>query len=377
MTTHYDLNDDSVVVVIGSGAGGGTISRQLTQSGVKVVCLEAGKRMTLGDIVNNETEMFNKLSWLDRRIGEGDAEPGLPIWSCKTVGGTTTHWTANCPRFRAFEFRAKSTYGELDDTNLADWPLSLDDISPYYDIAEEMLGVTGTNGIPLLPPSNNYKVMEAGGKKIGYTDIDTYQMAINSQARSGRPGCMQLGFCSSGCAINAKWTTLFNHIPQAEATGYFDLRPESMVTKIVTNDEGKAVAVRYIDANGVVKEQKARVVCVAGNVAETTRLLLNSKTDLFPNGLANSSDQVGRNYMHHVTSMVFAVMPGEVNMFKGTQTAGVIRDEIRHDPSRGFSAGFQFHTLNLGPEQIAKTLVENGWGKDYADAMEHYKNMAG
>ena len=377
MAATYDLNDESVVVIIGSGAGGGTLSRQLSINGVKVVCLEAGPRLTLGDIVNDETEMFLKLSWLDRRIGNGDAPDGMPVWSCKTVGGTTAHWTANCPRFREYEFNADSHYGDMDDTNFVDWPFGLDEMAPYYDVAENMLGVTGTNNIPLLPPSNNFKVMEAGAKKIGYTDIDTYHMAINSRPRDGRPACLQMGFCSSGCAINAKWTTLFNHIPQAEQTDFFDLRAESMVTKILMDDEGKATGVRYIDNNGVVKEQKARVVCVAANVVETTRLLLNSKTEQFPNGLANSSDQVGRNYMRHVMSQIFALMPGEVNMYKGTQTAGVIRDEVRHDPSRGFSAGFQLHLLSLGPEQVAKTLVDNGWGKNYADLMENYNKLAG
>ena len=252
MAATYDLNDESVVVIIGSGAGGGTLSRQLSINGVKVVCLEAGPRLTLGDIVNDETEMFLKLSWLDRRIGNGDAPDGMPVWSCKTVGGTTAHWTANCPRFREYEFNADSHYGDMDDTNFVDWPFGLDEMAPYYDVAENMLGVTGTNNIPLLPPSNNFKVMEAGAKKIGYTDIDTYHMAINSRPRDGRPACLQMGFCSSGCAINAKWTTLFNHIPQAEQTDFFDLRAESMVTKILMDDEGKATGVRYIDNNGVV-----------------------------------------------------------------------------------------------------------------------------
>lgn len=374
---NFDLNDDSVVVIIGSGAGGGTMASELTKRGINVVCLEAGGRLQQSDIVNDTIEMFGKMSWMDYRVGEGYAPDGMPVWSCKLVGGTTAHWTACCPRFRGFEFKGKSTYGEMENTSLVDWPIDLETLTPYYEKAEDMLGVTGTNGIERLPPSNNYKVMEAGAKNIGYSDMDTYNMAINSKPRDGRASCLQLGFCASGCAMNAKWSTLFNHIPEAEATDNFDLRPNSMAIEITTNSEGRAAGVRYIDADGNIQEQKARVVCVAANVVETTRLLLNSSKDQFPNGLANSSDMVGRNYMRHVMVQIFALMPDEVNMFKGTQCAGVIRDEVRHDPSRGFSAGFQFHTVGLDPEQIAKTLVDNGWGRDYAETMLNYRNLAG
>ena len=377
MAAIYDQNDASVVVVIGSGAGGSTIGSELAKRGIAVVCLEAGPRLTLGDIRNNEPEMFGKLSWLDRRVGAGYAPDGMPVWSCKTVGGTTTHWTACCPRFHDFEFKGLSTYGALPDSNLADWPVTLEDMNPWYEKAEFMLGVTGTNDIARLPASANFKVMEAAARNIGYTDIDTYNMAINSAPRDGRPACLQLGFCASGCASNAKWTTLFNHIPQAEATDFYELRPESMVTQIVTGADGRATGVRYVDRDGNEHEQQARVVCVAANVVETTRLLLNSKTEQHPNGLANSSDQVGRNYMRHAMTMILGLMPGEVNMFKGAQCAGVIRDEVKHDPSRGFSAGFQYHLLGLSVEQMASTLDSKGWGKDYAEVLLNYKNLSG
>lgn len=377
MSTRFDLNDDSVVVIIGSGAGGGTLSRELTERGIKVVCLEAGPRLELSDIANNEREMFPKLSWLDERIGEGLPPSDLPIWSCKTVGGTTMHWTANCPRFHDFEFNSLSTYGDIEGANLADWPIELSDLEPYYEKAEFLLGVTGTNNIARLPGSNNFKVLQAGGRNLGYSNIDTYNMAINSAPRDGRPACLQMGFCSSGCAINAKWTTRFNDIPKAEATDTYELRSECMATRILTDESGRASGVRYIDPQGNVVEQKARVVSVAANVAETTRLLLNSSSSQHPNGLANSSDQVGRNYMRHAMVQIIGLMPGEVNMHKGTQCAGVIRDEIRHDTSRGFSGGFQMHTVSLGPEYLVNNINPAGWGEDYADIMENYKNFAG
>lgn len=376
MPAKFNLEDGSVVVVIGSGASGGALGRELATQGVKVVCLEAGGRLHLGDIENDPPKMRQKMGWLDLRYGEGDIPAVNPVNTCKTVGGSTLHWTANCPRFRDFELRALSTYGQLPDCNLADWPLSLSDLDPWYSRAERMLGVTGTHGIPRLPGNNNFKVMAAGARNVGYKDFDTYNMAINPEARDGRPGCVQAGFCSSGCFINAKWTTLFTHIPQAEATDCFDLRPECMATHVLTNDKGVATAVRYVDGNGVVQEQKARVVCIAGNAVETTRLLLNSRSERFPDGLANGSGQVGRNYMRHTMTMIAGVMPGEVHAYKGTQTAGVIRDEVRHDTRRGFAGGYQLHTLSFGPEQVANILSPDGWGKDFAALVRKFSNLA-
>ena len=123
MTKTFELNDDSVVVVIGSGAGGGVLSNELAQKGVNVVCLEAGRRLKQSDIVNNNAEMFGKMTWLDRRIGIGNTVPGFPVWTCKTVGGTTMHWTAVSLRLQEHELSPLSTYGKIDNTSLVDWPI--------------------------------------------------------------------------------------------------------------------------------------------------------------------------------------------------------------------------------------------------------------
>ena len=146
MTT-FAQSDASPVVVIGSGASGGTLANELAQQGIDVVCLEAGPRLETADIVNNEAEMFTKLTWLDERIGEGDAFPPFPMWTCKAVGGTTMHWTAACPRLQPHEMRALSTYGELAEASLVDWPITPEELAPYYDRAEDQLGVTGTHDI--------------------------------------------------------------------------------------------------------------------------------------------------------------------------------------------------------------------------------------
>jgi len=378
MAKTFDLTDDSVVVVIGSGAGGGTLGNELAQRGINVICLEAGPRLALSDIVNDSGAMFGRLSWLDKRIGTGDLNPALPVWVCKTVGGTTMHWATASLRFQEHEFRIRSMYGDISGANLLDWPLGYADIEPYYAKAEYKMGVTGTHDIPRLPGNNNFKVMAAGAKRVGYRQVHSGNMAINSMPRDGRPACRQIGFCMSGCAIGAKWSTLYTEIPKAEATDHFELRPESMVLKINHDGNGKITGVVYADKTGVVHKQKARVVCVAGNSIETPRLLLNSASGMFPDGLANSSGQVGRNYMRHMTGTVYAIMPGRVNFDRGTQMAGIIKDESRHEPSRGFVGGYEMETLpGFGLAGVATNTIPGAWGRDYARVIEMYDHLAG
>src|SRR6266478_150326 len=168
MAKTYDLNDGSVVVIIGSGAGGGTLANELAQQGIDVVCLEAGPRLTMNDIVNDNATMFGRLSWLDKRIGSGDLNAGLPLWVCKTVGGTTVHWAGASLRLQEHEFRTRSVYSDVAGASLLDWPLTLAELEPYYAKAENKLGVTRTNDIPGLPGNNNFKVMYNGATRVGY-----------------------------------------------------------------------------------------------------------------------------------------------------------------------------------------------------------------
>jgi choline dehydrogenase-like flavoprotein len=378
----FDKTDDAVVVIIGSGAGGGTLANELCQKGIKVVVLEAGARQSSATFVNDEWKSFVQLAWLDPRTTSGSWRvakdfSGLPAWICKTVGGTTTHWAGASLRFQEHEFKTKTTYGGIPGANLADWPLTLKELEPWYDKAEDKMGVTRTNGIPGLPGNNNFKVMHAGAKKLGYQEVHTGNMAINSVPRHGRGRCMQIGFCFQGCKSGAKWSTLYTEIPAAERTGNLELRPESHVTRIEHDDSGKVTGVVYFDKDGKEQRQKARIVCVAGNSIETPRLLLLSASNKFPDGLANSSGQVGRNYMRHMTGSVYAAFKQPVHMFRGTTMAGIIRDEARHDTQRGFAGGYELETLALGVPFMAAFLNPGGWGADFAWWMDHYTNLAG
>jgi choline dehydrogenase-like flavoprotein len=382
MAAKFDLNDDSVVVVVGSGAGGGTLATDLALKGIKVVCLEAGKRHEMEDFVNDEWDSFAQLAWSDMRTTSGSWRvardfPNLPAWTVKAVGGTTTHWAGASLRFQEHEFKIRTAYGEIDGANLLDWPLTLKDLEPYYEQAERRMGVTRTHGMPGLPGNNNYKVFEAGAKKLGYRAVHTGRMAINSVESDGRSVCQQIGFCFQGCKSGAKWSTLYAELPRGEATNKLEVRPESHVTKIEHDAAGKVTGVVYRDEAGQEQRQKARVVCVACNSIETPRLLLLSASAKFPDGLANSSGQVGKNYMRHTTGSVYAVFDKPVKMWRGTTMAGIVMDEARNDPKRGFVGGYELETLSLGLPFVTAFLDPGAWGRDFTLAIDAYANMAG
>ncbi|MAJ24518.1 MAG: 2-keto-gluconate dehydrogenase [Rickettsiales bacterium] len=384
MAKKFDLNDDSVAVVIGSGAGGGTLSNELAQKGIKVVCLEAGKRYTPDDFVNDEWGAFLQTAWLDKRSTSGNWRvatdfPGLPSWIVKSVGGSTLHWAGASLRFQEHEFKVKTEYGDIAGANLLDWPISLKEMEPYYDKAEDKIGVTRTHGIPGLPGNNNFKVLYDGAKKMGYKDCHTGRMGINSVPRDGRNACLQLGFCFQGCKSGAKWSAGYTEVPKAEKTGNFELRTEAHVIQITHNKKGKIDGVVYVDKEGNQQKQKARIVAVAGNSIETPRLLLMSNSSMYPDGLSNSAGQVGRNYMRHLTASVYALMDKPVNMHRGTTMAGIITDESRNDPSRGFVGGYEMETLSLGLPFMAAFLKpgNSGYGPRVAKFLENYDHMAG
>jgi len=379
---HIDLHDETAVVIIGSGAGGGTLAHELTRRGIKVVLLEAGKRQSLETFSQVPGEAFGQLAWVDPRTQSGTWSvardfPGLPVWHCKTVGGTTVHWTAACPRLQPWELRAKTTYSDVPGTSLIDWPIPYDELERYYEIAERRLGVTRRNGIPGLPASNNFKVMYAGAKKLGYKQVHTGHLAINPRVFDGRAFCIQQGFCVQGCKTGAKWSTLYTEIPRAEATGNLDLRVESTATHIEHGPDTRVNAVVYRDAQGREQHQKARAVCVAGNAIETARLLLLSSSAKFPQGLANSSGHVGRNYCHHVTGFVWGFFEQPVYPWRGATLAGVVEDEVINEPKRGFAGGYRMELVSLDLPSLPSVGLPYGWGRDFASLIENYRNMAG
>lgn len=377
----YAHDDASVVVIVGSGAGGGVLANELAQRGVKVVCLEAGPRLLPEDYINDEWDSFAQLSWGEPRSTSGSWRvaqdfPDLPAWIVKAVGGTSIHWAGASLRLQEHEFKARTTYGQVDGANLLDWPITRADLDPYYDLAEKKLGVTRTNNFPGLPGNNNYKVLEKGAKASGYKEVSTGHMGINSVDNDDRPACQQTGFCFQGCKWGAKWSAAYTDIPKGEATGLLELRDQCRATRIEHDDKGRATGVRYIDKDGKEQFQKARVVCVAGNSIESPRLLLASASEMFPDGLANRSGQVGRNYMRHTTGSVFAVFEKPVKFWRGTIMAGIVQDEVGHDPKRGYVGGYEMETISLGLPFTAAFVNPGGWGRSFTSILDDYDKLA-
>ena len=376
-------HDKEIVVVVGSGPGGGTLANELCQNGIDVVLFDAGPRYDyLTDFENDPYLMDQLLSWRDQRRTTGDHPlvrdwPDLPGLQVKAVGGCSIHWVGNCPRLQAHEMKARSTYGEIAGANLMDWPIDFDDIEPYYERAEDRMGVAGSKGIPQMPPNNMSKLMRAAARRVGYTNFHNGRVAINQVPRGGRNACDEIGFCMSGCKSGAKWSTLYTEIPTAEATGHCEVRAKSMVLQVHHNEAGRVTGVLYADEQGAQHFQKARLVCLACNSIEGPRLLLNSASAKFPDGLANSSGLVGKHHMIHVNAQVFATFDKPVNFHRGRVGAGTIEDEIRFDPSRGFAGGYYFlATGGVGLPGLADWMAPKQWGRDVASLFEGYAHMA-
>lgn len=378
----FAYEDGAVVVIIGSGAGGGTLAHELTRRGIKVVLLEAGKRESPASFVQNPGQAFGMLTWNDARSQSGDWTvardfPTLPAWHCKTLGGTTVHWTAASLRLQSWELKARSHYGPVAGARLIDWPVPYKELEHYYDLAEKRMFVARRHGNPGMPASNNFKVFYNGAKKIGYKRVHTNYLAINNRAQDGRSICLQQGFCVQGCKVAAKWSTLYTEIPRAEATGKLDLRIQSHATRIEHGADGRVNAVVYRDAEGGEQRQKARIVCVAGNAIETARLLLLSESARFPQGLANSSGNVGRHYLHHTLGFVWGVFDKPVHMYRGATLAGLVEDEVVHDTRRGFVGGYHLELVALDLPTFPLVGMPYGWGRKFSNTIENYRNIAG
>ena len=381
--TRFAADDPDVVVIVGSGAGGGTLAHELCRQGIRTVVLEAGPHLIADDYHQLEWPAFNQMAWLDPRTTSGSWRvardfPNLPAWTVKAVGGSTTHWAGACPRFKEHELRAQETYGGgIDGASLLDWPIGLDELEPYYEKAERKIGVTHRHGRPPLPANNNYKVFANGAERVGYRGYATGPYGTNAEPYDGRPASVQDGFNFQGDKSAAKWSTLVAELPKAAATGKLDLRADAHAVQITHDARGRVDGVLYVDADGALRRQRAKAVCVAGNSIESARLLLLSSSPSHPDGLANSSGHVGRNYMRHLTASVYARFPEPVRMWRGETMAGVITDESGHDPDRGFAGGFYMETLSLGPSFLAAFLDPGAWGPEFASAMDRYERTAG
>lgn len=305
------------VCIIGSGAGGAPMALELGRAGFKVVVLEKGawyqkQDFVHDEILNSRRNFFMPLPWDEPHlVRTGESAPYRrtnEAWTANCVGGGTVHMSGYFYRMKPVDFRLRSTLGKVDGANVVDWPIRYEDLAPYYDKAEEELGVSGQatphpfaeprkKDYP-LPPLNAHpisKQLDAACLALGYHPLVTARGIISRPYR-GRPGCHYCALCGSyGCESDAKSGTHASLIPAAVATGNVEVRARCMATQVEVDAEGRARSVVYLDEKGARQEQPAKIVVVSCTAVESARLLLMSQSSRFPRGLANNNGQVGKN----------------------------------------------------------------------------------
>jgi choline dehydrogenase-like flavoprotein len=387
-------------VVIGSGSAGGILAKELSTAGFDVVVLEQGPYRTAADFTHDELSILFR----NELLGGGPEVHGQtfrhdetdtatmpdesPVRYARGVGGSSVHFTANFWRFRAVDFKERSLLGPISGTNFADWPITYEELEPYYTRVDWEIGVSGAPGpfdaprskplpMPPMPIKSSGVLLERGAAKLGL-HAQAEPHAILSQPHNGRPACINCGYCMFfGCEVGAKSSTLAAMIPLAEASGHCEIRPDSVVIRIDTDAGGRANQVIYLDANGNEQAQKAKAVVLSANGAESARLLLMSESAQHPDGLANASGFVGRNLMHNTHAVGNGVFEHPLNDYKGVQVSRIIHDFYETDEQRGFYGGGGidarplwsatpiFHVLQGMPPDVP------AWGVDFKNEIAH------
>ena len=387
-------------VIIGSGSAGGILAKELSTSGFDVVVLEQGPYRKASDFTHDELSVLvhselhgggPEVHGQTFRHDESDTAvmpTRSPVRYARTVGGSSVHFTANFWRLRPVDFKERSLLGPISGTTFADWPITYEELEPYYTKVDWEIGVSGAPGpfdaprsrpfpMPPMPIKSSGVLLERGAEKLGL-HAQPEPHAILSQPHNGRAGCISCGYCMFyGCEAGAKSSTLAAMIPLAEASGHCEIRPESVVIRIDTDDRGRANQVVYLDSGGNEQAQKAKAVVLSANGAETARLLLMSASTQHPDGLANSSGFVGRNLMHNCHAVVNGVFEQPLNDYKGVHVSRIIHDFYETDEKRGFYGGggidarplFSatpiFHTLAGLDPNVPR------WGKQFKNTIAH------
>lgn len=360
--TTYALDEAVDFVIIGSGSAGGIMAKELAVNDFSVVVMEQGPFRTAKDFTHDALSVFVfgeldgggiRNSQQTFRHDETDTaeipQQRAPAFYSQGVGGSSVHFTGNFWRLRESDFKERSLLGPISGTNFADWPISYDEIEPYYTRVDWEIGLSGAPGpndsyrskpfpMPPFPIKSSGVLMERGANKLGWS-VQPEPHAVLSKPLNGRPACINCGFCMGfGCEADAKSSTLAAMIPDAIASANCEIRAECAVYQIGTND-GRADEVFYYDPEGNQRSQKARAVIVSANGAETPRLLLNSAEEQHPDGLGNSSGFVGRNLMFNSHSSVRSLFEHPLNDYKGVQVSRIVHEFYESDPKRGFYGG--------------------------------------
>jgi choline dehydrogenase-like flavoprotein len=379
----YGDDDEVDFAIVGTGAGGGTLTCKLASAGFRVVAFDAGPFWRpLEDFASDEKEQ-QKLYWQDERI-TGGADPiqfGANN-SGKGVGGSTVHFTMLTPRYRPEWFKSRSLLGYG-----VDWPFSWDDLEPYYEEAEDMLQVSGPLWYPWGRRRSRYPrrahelnaaaiVLARGCERMGI-QWSAAPIATLSSPRGPAHPCVYRGFCAIGCSTNAKQSVLVTWIPRAIECGA-EIRDLSMVGRIEIDQHHRATGVHY-HRQGEWRFQKARQIVVAGYSIETPRLLLNSACPECPDGVANSSGLVGKYLMVHANHGVYGELEDEIRWYKAPPSLALTEHWNYTDDGKDFFGGYLI--ASQGPlvrEWSIKLALSNGlWGMDLREQMTRYNHMAG
>ncbi|MBZ5539666.1 MAG: GMC family oxidoreductase [Acidobacteriia bacterium] len=392
----YKTSDEVDFVIIGSGAAGGVMAKELAANGFRVVVLEQGPYRTEADFSHDEIEVLNEHAltndWKSqpntfrKTPGEQAKQQPAVIYG-RCVGGSSVHFTANFWRFHEIDFIERSKLGAIPGTGFADWPITYADLEPYYTKVEWEIGVSGLAGaspfdpprskpypMPPLPVKSSGVIFERAARKLGWNPFPA-PMAILSQPRAGRSACIHCGSCEFfGCEVGAKSTSLSSVIPMALKTGRCEIRPNCYVHRIETNAAGRVTGAVYFDSQRHAHLQRARTVIVCANGAETPRLLLLSASKQFPNGLANSSGLVGKYLMLNGGSFALGVFEHPLNDYKGFAVSRVLHDFYELDTRKlGFYGGGGLDArFDLPPISFALAALPPGtppWGKGFKDVL--------
>jgi choline dehydrogenase-like flavoprotein len=400
-TQKYRDSETVDFVIVGSGAAGGVVARELAQAGLTVVVLEQGPRLALRDFIKHDElkdwylggltndVVKNPQTFRDDSAKRAEIQTFKPaLWYGRAIGGSSLHYTANYWRLHEIDFIERSVLGAIAGTGFADWPITYADLEPYYTKVEWEVGVSGlagaspfdpprTKGYPMppLPVKSSGVLFERGARKLGWHPVPA-PMAINSQQYRGRPACVHCGFCHGfACEVGAKASTLTTVIPEAEATGRCEVRPDSYVFRIETNSQGRATGVSYFDGERRAHLQRSRAVVVCANGAETPRLLLMSANPRFPQGLANSSGLVGKYLMFNYSGRATGVFEHELNEYKSVQVTRILHDFYNSDPKRGHYGGGGLDS-RIGPQPSTWAIRNDAdcpsWGSAYKARLRDY-----
>jgi choline dehydrogenase-like flavoprotein len=391
-------------IVVGCGAAGGVMAKELSTSGFRVVVLEQGPWNREKDFQHDEvtvmyrsglTNDFKKQPNTFRKTPGDPAKLQPAVEYGRMIGGGSVHFTSNYWRFHPEDFHERSTLGAIAGGDLRDWPITYDDLEPYYTKAEWDLGISGLGGsnpfdgprsrpypLPPMRVKSTGVLFERAAKKMGLHPFPA-PVAVLSQPYRGRAACVHCGFCESfGCEVGAKSSTLAALIPQAVKTGRCDVRPNSYVRKIEVGKDGRVTGAIYFDAQGKEIFQRAKAVVISANGAETPRLLLMSKSNAFPQGLANSNGNVGKYLMFDNGGFAMGVFEHPLNEFKSIVVTRVLHDFYRSDPKRGFYGGggldsrFDYYPAGFALDGMPKDIPQ--WGGEWKRTVgQYFSHMGG